>query len=259
MTSRKQTEADDRLAILNRGRKGRAVRRVDAHLDSAAPVEIGKVPDPYDPRNEGQLDDTERDDLAACESAVGSLQVAFASAGKALATINRARLYRETHSSFDAYVEERWGMKRSQAYRLIEAWPVAAALSPIGDTPESHVRELVPVAKTHGLEAATAVYADLRGRGGRITAAIVRQAVRSQFSPEPQGVASDTGQKQPTTATGSPVDQLKMALKAQRAVWSALAPSVVQAAMQQDPEATRQYLADVEIQATRTAKRARRA
>jgi hypothetical protein len=170
--------ADDRLALLQRGRKGRAVKRADAHLETAELLDLDAVPAPYDPHGEAALDEAERTDLATCEQAVAGLQRALATAGKALATINRARLYRETHPTFEAYVEDRWGMKRAHAYRLAEAWPVAAALSPIGDTNEAQVRELLPAVKRHGLDAATAVYAELREQGGRVTAARIRDAVR---------------------------------------------------------------------------------
>lgn len=171
--------ADDRAAILLRGRKERAVRRPDAHLAAAEPVDLDNVPAPYEARGEAALDDAERADLATCEQAVAGLQRALAVAGKALATINAARLYRETHPTFEAYVQERWGMQRAHAYRLIDAWPVAAALSPIGDTNEAQVRELLPAVKRHGIDTARAVYEELHEQGdGRVTAARIREAVR---------------------------------------------------------------------------------
>ncbi len=145
------------------------------------------VPTPYAPREAAELTPEERADLETCERAVSGLQTAFTVAGKALATINQARLYKETHSSFAAYVEDRWGMRKSQAYRLIEAWPVAVALSsgpnvsPRGDTsapPEKHVRALLPVVKRHGLDAARVVYEELREQDARVTTTRVTQAVR---------------------------------------------------------------------------------
>jgi hypothetical protein len=173
--------ADDRAALLARGRGRRAVKRTDAHdLAAADPggLDLDAVPAPYTTLGDAALDDRERADLETCERAVAGLQRALAVAGKALATIHQARLYRESHATFEAYVEERWGMKRAHAYRLIEAWPVAAALSPIGDTNEAQVRELLPAVKRHGLEAARAVYEELREQGGRVTAARIREAVR---------------------------------------------------------------------------------
>jgi len=168
----------DRLAVLQRGMQNRAVKNRAMHQETAEPVGLETVPAPYEPRNVDHLDDGERADLATCEQAVAGLQRALAVAGKALATIQKARLYRETHATFELYVQDRWGMERAHAYRLIDAWPVAAALSPMGDTNERQVRELLPVAKRHGIAAAVGVYTGLRERGGKVTAARLRAAVR---------------------------------------------------------------------------------
>lgn len=42
-------------------------------------------------------------------------------AGRALTVIRDARLYRETHATFEAYCRERWQMSRPRAYQLISA------------------------------------------------------------------------------------------------------------------------------------------
>jgi len=67
--------------------------------------------------------------------------------GVALAEIRGARLYRETHPTFEAYLDGRWGMSRSYAYRQIDAARVVELVSPMGDTPanERQARELVPL------------------------------------------------------------------------------------------------------------------
>lgn len=51
----------------------------------------------------------------------------------ALRLLRDKKLYRSTHSSFQTYVQERFGMKRAHAYRLISAAAVFENLSPIGD------------------------------------------------------------------------------------------------------------------------------
>ncbi|MGA4803587.1 hypothetical protein [Streptomyces lavendulocolor] len=146
--------------------------------DLSTPVTVDQVPAPYASSEAPELDDKERADLETCERAVHGMHAAFTVAGKALATIKAARLYRETHGTFEAYLIDRWGMKRAHAYRLIEAWPVAAALSPRGDTPpEKHVRALLPVVKRHGVEAARAVYEELRQQDARVTTTRVTEAV----------------------------------------------------------------------------------
>jgi len=68
-------------------------------------------------------------------------------AGTALREIRGRELHKVTHSSFETYVEQRWGMSRPRAYELIGAAPLMLAVSEISDTPvvESQVRVLAPV------------------------------------------------------------------------------------------------------------------
>jgi hypothetical protein len=130
--------------------------------------------DGHSPLSAGELEH-----LAVCEAALDNLRLAFAAAGKALQVIRDARLYRDSHGTFEDYVEQRWDMSRAQAYRLIEAWPLAERLSPIGDRiTESQIRELLPVAGRHGQEAAATVYQAVAGADGvRVTAAVLRDVV----------------------------------------------------------------------------------
>jgi len=142
-------------------------------------VTAAAIPEPHSPAGHGQLSAAEVADLATCEAALDNLRLAFAAAGKALAVIQAARLYRATHDAFEDYVEQRWGMGKSQAYRLIEAWPLAERLSPIGERlTESHVRELLPLAGRHGQDAAAAVYQAVDDADGiRVTAAVLHDVV----------------------------------------------------------------------------------
>ena len=60
------------------------------------------------------------------------------------------RLCRGTHATFEDHIEQRWDMSRSPAYRLIDAWPLAERLSPMGDKlNERQVRKLLPLASRH--------------------------------------------------------------------------------------------------------------
>ena len=62
---------------------------------------------------------------------------AFYEAGKALRELRDRRLDRSTHKTFEAYVQERFGLKRAHSYRLIEAALIVDNLSsqclPLGD------------------------------------------------------------------------------------------------------------------------------
>lgn len=141
----------------------------------------GALPDPYEAIGDSpNLIDTERRDLALAEAAVDALRVAFWAAGKALQLIRDARLYRGTHDTFEDYLTDRWDMQTSQAYRLIQAWPLAERLSPMGDKiNERQVRGLLPVATRHGQDAAVAVYRTVAETDGmRVTAGILDNVIK---------------------------------------------------------------------------------
>jgi hypothetical protein len=55
----------------------------------------------------------------------------FVEVGEALMEIRDSRLYKQTHSSFESYLRERWKMSRPRGYQLIDA----AKLSTTVDSP----------------------------------------------------------------------------------------------------------------------------
>jgi hypothetical protein len=93
-----------------------------------------------------ELTTIEANRLAYLERDIAEGMAHFMRVGLALAEINRSKLYRSTHSSFEAYLTERWGISRGHAYRLMGAADVVAELSPTGDTEmpttERQAREL---------------------------------------------------------------------------------------------------------------------
>lgn len=91
-----------------------------------------------------QLTVGESTELAALEIKIAAGLQTFVEVGAALMEIRDKRLYRAEFGTFEEYCQERWGMKRAHAYRLIESAGVIANLSPIGDIPktESQARPL---------------------------------------------------------------------------------------------------------------------
>lgn len=162
---------------------GRAAGGVVATLtgaDVSTPLSVVQLPTPYDVDETvtRPLSEKEREHLAVCEEALRGFRKSTIVAGKALEVINRGRLYRDTHATFVDYLDDVWEIRKSQAYRMIEAWPVAVAVSPIGDINEGQARELRPVLKEYGQEAAVALYRevkDLRGER-KVTAADLAEA-----------------------------------------------------------------------------------
>ena len=75
----------------------------------------------------------------------------FIKVGNALLEIRDGWLYRATHATFEEYCIERWGFKKSQAYRLIDAAEVVRHLSPIGDS----IRKGCQTISRHGSRRAT--------------------------------------------------------------------------------------------------------
>ena len=221
-----------------------------------AVISPGSLPDPYTGAADGQLSDREQADLATCEAALDNLRVAFWAAGKALQVIRDARLYRDTHATFEDYVEQRWDMSRSPAYRLIDAWPLAERLSPMGDKlNERQVRELLPLASRHGHDAAVTVYRTVAETDGiQVTAALLHGAVSilpaDHFDPAEaigQIRAYLTGNpgNQPRAAA-NPVEAFATeAAKLLRVLHRVSARGVLQAALDADPDVVRKMIADM--------------
>ncbi|MFI9588248.1 hypothetical protein ACIHCQ_42185 [Streptomyces sp. NPDC052236] len=135
----------------------------------------------------------EEDVFVRCEVAIENLKVAFWAAGKALEIIRQGRLYRAEYTSFDDYCDQRWGMSRGQADKLIRMWRIAQAMfesMPFDSNDPTRIRvkklnqavvwELVPVAEGYDIETATAVYrTTVEADDGPVTAEVVRSVVRS--------------------------------------------------------------------------------
>lgn len=122
--------------------------------------------------------------------------------GQLLHEINESELWAlEGHEKFGHYVKARWGWDRSYGYRLIDLALVHRALAPLGqavlDTVvEAHARELAPVVKVNGDEAARKFAQRLQLESGekRVTAAVIAArrdqeglGVPDASAPEPAG------------------------------------------------------------------------
>ncbi len=122
----------------------------------------------------------EVDRLAELEHVVATGIATFVAVGVALAEIRDARLYRAGYGTFEAYLEDRWEFRKSQAYRMIEAANTVAILSPIGDTPaianEAQARAIKPVLDQQGPAAAAVVLRRAAAEGPVTAASITRKA-----------------------------------------------------------------------------------
>lgn len=78
--------------------------------------------------------------LPELERVIERGQQTFIEVGRALLEIRDRRLYRETHTTFEAYCRERWGWSRHHANRHIDAALVTDALVPTGTKPENEAQ-----------------------------------------------------------------------------------------------------------------------
>lgn len=104
----------------------------------------------------------------------------FVEVGSALKTIRDEKLFRGTHVNFVDYADDRFNLKKSQAYRLIEASDVAAEFSPMGEkqqpSSERVARELAKVDPEERAE----VWAEALESNAEPTAADVRAVAESR-------------------------------------------------------------------------------
>ena len=91
---------------------------------------------------------TETDDLTDEEASdrlhlERKVERSFVEAGKALLELRQRKLFRSTHSTFDDYVRERFGMQRAHSYRLMDASLIVKNLEekclPLGDIPSNSI------------------------------------------------------------------------------------------------------------------------
>lgn len=124
--------------------------------------------------------------LAELEAIVENGLDTFVTVGRALAEISANRLYRATHGTFVAYAQDRFGIGKSHAYRMISAAKVAEAVSPMGDVNERQARELVGLEPeaARGVLAVAQAGAKLQGRE-QPTADDIRQSRRAWEKSEP--------------------------------------------------------------------------
>lgn len=144
---------------------------------------------------------TALDDL---EGVIAKGMATFVEVGRALERIRDRRLYRETHSTFESYCKERWGISRGHAYRQIDGAQVVSVLQDsgtepkmstrlgdvrlqVGDIPasESVARELAPL-KAEPEQVQQAWQEAVQEHGPKPTAEQVRRVVRRKTNVKPK-------------------------------------------------------------------------
>jgi len=140
----------------------------------------------------GTLSEAEHIELWEREQTIERGLQAFYEVGEALLAIREKRLYRESHTTWNQYLRERWDMGKSQAFYLIQSAETYRAIedhsstivelgsSPILPTTENQARELTPLPPD---ERPQAWREAVEKAGGQPTAEDVKSVVRERKAP----------------------------------------------------------------------------
>ena len=127
--------------------------------------------------------------LRECEDEIRDNITGWYIVGQRLMQIQEAKLYRQTHDSFEKYCREMWSFSRPQAYRLIAAHQCTAQLRGLDDDTlcvpvlESQARELVELSAADRIVVAREVKLALGS--SKLVAADFRAARSKLFPSEP--------------------------------------------------------------------------
>ncbi len=126
---------------------------------------------------------TEQTRLTELETVIERGLTTFVDVGLALLEIRDSRLYRLSHSTFEGYCQQRWGIARRTAYQLMDAAEVVENVRNCAQIPtnEAQARPLSSLSPEKQIEAWQQVLET--APQGRITAAHV-QAIVDRMEPE---------------------------------------------------------------------------
>lgn len=196
-------------------------------------------------RNTGEivetLSDVERSRLTIKER---EIERGAQAVGESLRVIRNERLYRETHSTFDAYCHDRWGFTPRHANRQIAAVEVVATLGPTGPIPEAQTRELAPLLPEP--EKMREVWqAANEATDGKPTAAAIRAAREPEPRPAPAPQVDTTARQERQLVDFIEGDASIQDLRYMQALLKSLSgPSGVH---QFDPERVARIAEDIDI------------
>lgn len=124
------------------------------------------------------LTEDEETALDRCETTIERGLKTFYAVGNALVEIRDERLYRKAYGTFEDYCQERWGMSKTHANRLIASADTIDNLTPIGVIPdnEAQIRPLTRLEPDQQREAWQRAVET--APNGKVTAAHVEQVVR---------------------------------------------------------------------------------
>lgn len=135
---------------------------------------------------------TETAALRECEAVIEKGMGTFVEVGQALARIRDGRLYRDTHKTFEAYTQQRWGHDRTWASRLIKGAEVVKTVAHGQQKPpvlpnERQARALAESAEEDQADIWGEVVEEAEEAGEKVTAKKVAEKVaEKKAEPEPE-------------------------------------------------------------------------
>lgn len=107
------------------------------------------VPAPAPSHPRPMLTPQERDERRECERIIGDGLQKGLEASAALSIMDGKRLYRDTHDTFALYIEDVWGMKVRQAYRLMAHHETLRAINGIDPNRNDPDRFMITAPESH--------------------------------------------------------------------------------------------------------------
>lgn len=192
------------------------------------PFTPDSIPEPVEVEAVGDLTPQEVDDLEHCEAALSNSSRAEWMKWKAAHAIRARRLQRAGGRTWPEYCEDRFGESESEVNRRIQQWPLLKAITEQQDRPraipDSHVQQLLPMARQHGQEVTARAYVALRGwaaeRRHRVTAEVVEGLVELAKAAKPPMLTTATfqqaieGQPRPKPARSAKKEKIAVEVEA---------------------------------------------
>ncbi len=153
-----------------------------------------------------------------CEQIITEGLHTFMEVGQALAEIRNRRLYREDFKTFEAYAQQRWGIKRQRAYELMGASEVARNLSEFSDilpSKESHAASLLKLSPEDQRAAWAEIIAEAGDNVHSLTASRIKKKVAERLKATNHEDEEGNGQAMPQPAADEIAKPLAKAMKRQ--------------------------------------------
>lgn len=161
---------------------------------------------------ENELAPYEKEDLEKCEEVILRGIRSFFKVGNALRRIRDLALYRETHRTFEEYMEDRWDYTRQYGYQLIAAAATADNLSTIGRQPENERQIRVLTKLDPDQQQEVWRRACEKAKGGRMSTRLVEEALKEVLTTTVDSPPEDDGAES-STKSGATMDTDRLALK----------------------------------------------